>query len=494
MIVYTCLHIFMFSGLILTTIANEIIEYLSFKNLPVAQEEFYNCFNNIEFDDNIQIDKDSLYIFLNDIRDRYVSGNLQPINTSKEVIKFIRGSVDLTLSKTSKELMKLIGLYEDLTLNKTSKELMNFKGGQTSIIIKDFEICCTKFHKRLFRVEEPILTGHSDIVAKALKKHSAAVNMLYDCIEKYSIFPGHLKYKLNDESFRQSTISDLKEVISKTRTLQSLVNRVPIHIFGNNYSNFAKYCSAAYYTFLISDNNGIFFSKTVEGIMSLITLKNLSRAKTALYNCFTNNNLIDFIKNRKSFDRFLNRLRKRILSADILPRNAHDEIIEFLKEDLSNFTNEIINCSTIFHSTLFEVTEPECLLELSQNGKILENENVDDLVSKRYDVAIDILYECYEKYRCFPGIKKKILNHKSFRESTICDLKEVISKTRTPQSLVNGVLVYIFGNNYNNFAKYCSAAYYTLITLDENRSRPWFILGEKYLASLKNVFRFPHQL
>ncbi|XP_050522230.1 uncharacterized protein LOC126894917 [Daktulosphaira vitifoliae] len=318
----------------------------------------------------------------------------------------------------------------------------------------------------------------------ALKKYTTAVDILYDCLEKYACKPGIKKRRLDYDSFLESTIRNLKNVISKTFTPQLMVARSRGFILGNNTGDFGKYCFAAYYTFLITENNGIFFSKTVEVIMHLITLKNLPRAKTTLYTCFTNNNLIDFIKNRRSFDEFLNRLRKRIISADILPRNAHDEIIKFLNEDLSNFTNEIINCSTSFYSTLFEVTEPE----------ILENENVDDLVLKRYDVAIDILYGCLEKYRCYSATRKKKLNHDSFRESTIRKLKEVISKTATPQNMVNYVRAFIFGNNRSDFAMYCSAAYYTLMTLDENRSQPWFVKGEKYLKALKNLFRFPHQL
>ncbi|XP_050547578.1 uncharacterized protein LOC126909206 isoform X1 [Daktulosphaira vitifoliae] len=341
MIVYTYLHVFMFSGLILTTIANEIIEYLSFKNLLEAKEEFYNCLNNIEFDDNIQIEKESLYAFLNDIRERYVSGNLPPINTSKEVMKFI-------------------GMFGDLTLNKISKELMNSKGEQTSSIKKDLNICCTMFHERLFVVEEPIITENNDIVTRALKNYGIAVNMLYDCFKKYHCLDNGAipKNRLNHDYFRKSTINNLKNIISKTSTPQNMVKHVRNCIIMND-NVFGKYCSAAYYTFLISENNGIFFTITVDGIMNLITLKNLPRAKTALYNCFTNNNLIDFIKNRRSFDKFLNGLRKRIVSAKVLRKNVHVEIIKFLKEDLSNFTNEIINCSTNFYSTLFEVTEPE---------------------------------------------------------------------------------------------------------------------------------------
>ncbi|XP_050522262.1 uncharacterized protein LOC126894925 [Daktulosphaira vitifoliae] len=218
-------------GLLLTTIANEIIEYLSFKNLPEAKGEFYNCLNNIEFDDNIQIDKESLYAFLNDIRESYVSGNLPPINTSKEVMKFI-------------------GMFGDLTLNKISKELMNSKGEQTSSIKKDLNICCTMFHERLFVVEEPILTINNDIVAMALKRYDSAVIMLYDCFKKYGCLPHINERKLNHDSFRESTIRNLKYVISKTSTPQYMVNVVRTFLFGNNPIEFGKYCSAAYYTLI----------------------------------------------------------------------------------------------------------------------------------------------------------------------------------------------------------------------------------------------------
>ncbi|XP_050522200.1 uncharacterized protein LOC126894904 [Daktulosphaira vitifoliae] len=476
MIVHTYLQVIIFLGLILTTIANEIIEYLSFKNLPVAREEFYNCLNNIEFDDNIQIDKESLYPFLNDIREKYVSGNLQLINTSEEVMKFIGGFEDLKQKKTSKELRKLIGVFEDLTLNKTSKELKNVQGGQTSTNIKDFEICCTMFHERLFRVEEPILTESNDIVAMALKKYGSAFDMLYDCFKKYHCLDDRtLPKEGNYYLFRDLTITMLTEVISETSNPQNIINRFQRNIApGNN--PFGKYCIAAYYTFLISENNGIFFAITVDAIMNLITLKNLPRAKTALYNCFTNNNLFHFIKNRRSFNEALNGLRKRIVSAEVLSINVHDEIIKFIKEDLSNFTNEIINCSTIFYSTLFEVTEPE----------ILENENVYDLVYKRYDVAIDVLYDCFEKYKCFSEIRKKKLNNDFFRKSTIRYLKEVISKYSTPQTMINNVRTYTLGNN-DDFGTYCSAAYYTFLTSDISFTIT--VDGIMNLITLKNLPR-----
>lgn len=60
---------------------------------------------------------ESLNVYLNELREGYVSGDIRPLYTSRLLIKFLNGNA--------------------------------------SIITRDFENCCKQFHERLFVVEEP---------------------------------------------------------------------------------------------------------------------------------------------------------------------------------------------------------------------------------------------------------------------------------------------------------------------------------------------------
>ncbi|XP_050537974.1 uncharacterized protein LOC126903656 isoform X3 [Daktulosphaira vitifoliae] len=143
-------------GLILSTSADikidQVINYLSSKNLPQAQNAFHNCIANLNINGFEQMNYEEFNQFLCSLGDDIISREIHPKEMSQIIIEFFK-------------------------LDK-------------SIITENFEYCII-FHSSLFAVEYPKITGDLKTYKKRLNlRFYRAYKILRDCIKMYSL-DGH---------------------------------------------------------------------------------------------------------------------------------------------------------------------------------------------------------------------------------------------------------------------------------------------------------------
>ncbi|XP_050529717.1 uncharacterized protein LOC126899161 [Daktulosphaira vitifoliae] len=234
------------------------------------------------------------------------------------------------------------------------------------------------------------------------------------------------------------------------------------------------------------------------------SVKNLEKAQQAFYNCTSNLNINEYIyKKKDTFDKYLDKLRGDMITRKMKrPIEMSTKILEFLSLDQSNNSEEFEKCCTTFHSNLFDVEQPmfeesgdmmmltylrivkankimnDCLLYHGLMGQNIYDSN--DL----NNYMTDRLYYSSQSERS----KQKIKHDQIFRKYTVKLLNDVISGTRTPNSMVIQLMNYVPDINYNQpFAKYCVAAYYTYLTTDNPILHQILQTVEQFTNETKNV-------
>ncbi|XP_050547643.1 uncharacterized protein LOC126909261 isoform X2 [Daktulosphaira vitifoliae] len=274
---YLRFQIILSFGLLLSTSADikidQVINYLSSKNLPQAQNAFHNCIANLNINGFEQMNYDEFNQFLSRLGDDIISREIQPKEMSQKIIEFLK-------------------------LDK-------------SIITEKFEDCCKIFHSSLFAVEYPEITGHLKTFRKRLNlRFYRAYKILRTCINMYSL-DGHDTSEMNvhegelkeDErnDVRKCIIGDIIKMISGKIPLDGVVRGVKFFIFGSDEIPFAEYCCAAFYTYLVLDDSmfsGLILSTSagikLNKVINYLSSKNLPQAQNAFHNCIANLNINGF--------------------------------------------------------------------------------------------------------------------------------------------------------------------------------------------------------
>ncbi|XP_050547540.1 uncharacterized protein LOC126909160, partial [Daktulosphaira vitifoliae] len=141
-------------GLIVSTSAeinlDQVINYLSSKNLPKAQVAFHNCIAKLNVKGLEQTNYEEINTFLCKLRDNIISREMDPNEMSQKLVEYLK-------------------------LDK-------------SIITKNFDNCCTDFHSRLFSLEN---LGKNENLKKNKNllnlRYNQAYKILRDCANTYSL-------------------------------------------------------------------------------------------------------------------------------------------------------------------------------------------------------------------------------------------------------------------------------------------------------------------
>ncbi|XP_050522256.1 uncharacterized protein LOC126894920 isoform X15 [Daktulosphaira vitifoliae] len=141
-------------------------------------------------------------------------------------------------------------------------ELLELNASQNSEHLKS---CCAIFHENLFVVENPMLTMNDDIEASVYSRYTIAFNVLLNCLKKYDCpdiaekdlsrgFYNRIPNVRNGEPRLKSITKQLlEEVVYNNMTLNDFLISLQNNVYGPNCEKpFARYCIAAYYTYLNS--------------------------------------------------------------------------------------------------------------------------------------------------------------------------------------------------------------------------------------------------
>ncbi|XP_050522232.1 uncharacterized protein LOC126894919 [Daktulosphaira vitifoliae] len=224
--------IFSTTAVLITDINIDIIKDLSFNNLQGAKNEFYKCAVNLDI--NAHIKKDIFNEFLTTLKDDIIFREIHPSETSIKILKF-------------------------LNLNKFYNS-------------EEFENCCTIFHSSLFKVEKPMFEESDDMNIVIYLRFAKSFDTMCDCLEYYNTTEKLIEdarlhdkpepyscreeysQKKRQQYLREYTIYYLNKVISGDITPNEMV--IEIKEYLHQYIDtdpFATYCSAVYYTSLISN-------------------------------------------------------------------------------------------------------------------------------------------------------------------------------------------------------------------------------------------------
>ncbi|XP_050522259.1 uncharacterized protein LOC126894923 [Daktulosphaira vitifoliae] len=224
----------LFFGLIFLTSAkttfDEVIEELTWKNLGMAQNEFHDCINQFNLNALIYIEREKINQQLIELKDEIILGNIE-------------------LNETSDKLLELLEL--DASHNS-----------------EDLEICCAIFHEKLFAVEQPKFDSTDHMEVMMVLRFNTAVNILYDCLKHYNclnismdeILWGYTNrnpnYRIDEPNLFYSTVGLLDEINSGYMTPNEFVSIIENYVHGPDHNKpYANYCSATYYTYLITENS-----------------------------------------------------------------------------------------------------------------------------------------------------------------------------------------------------------------------------------------------
>ncbi|XP_050522236.1 uncharacterized protein LOC126894920 isoform X3 [Daktulosphaira vitifoliae] len=230
---YLQFQIILCIGLVFSTSANttfnDVIDALTSKNLEMAQNKFHECVNISQIN-ALQIEKENINTQLIILKNQIISGDISPNETSTKLLEFL----ELDASQNSEDLIK----------------------------------CCDIFHRNLFAVEQPTQTMRTgDMDGLMELKYDTAFNILKDCIKKYICFNNSVEdlHRGNDNifldidtdeyepNFKRATHDTLEKVFYRNILPNQFLKNITKYIHGTNYKiPFATYCTAAYYTYLIT--------------------------------------------------------------------------------------------------------------------------------------------------------------------------------------------------------------------------------------------------
>ncbi|XP_050522243.1 uncharacterized protein LOC126894920 isoform X9 [Daktulosphaira vitifoliae] len=231
---YLQFQIILCIGLVFSTSANttfnDVIDALTSKNLEMAQNKFHECVNISQIN-ALQIEKENINTQLIILKNQIISGDISPNETSTKLLEFL----ELDASQNSEDLIK----------------------------------CCDIFHRNLFAVEQPTQTRHTVNVYNLMdSRYATALNILKYCIKKYKCFNNSMEdlYWGNDNivldidsedyepNFEIATRDTLEEVIYHNIPPNEFLKTITEYVHGTECKiHFATYCTAAYYTYLITE-------------------------------------------------------------------------------------------------------------------------------------------------------------------------------------------------------------------------------------------------
>ncbi|XP_050522239.1 uncharacterized protein LOC126894920 isoform X6 [Daktulosphaira vitifoliae] len=228
---YLQFQIILCIGLVFSTSANttfnDVIDALTSKNLEMAQNKFHECVNISQIN-ALQIEKEKINTQLIILKNQIGSGDISPNETSTKLLEFL----ELDASQNSEHLIK----------------------------------CCDIFHKNLFAVEQPTQTMRTvDMDGLMELRYATAFNILKDCITQYK----YLDISVEDISWvddnsdpnledyepglKSATLKILKEVVDRNISPNKFISLITEYVHGSNCKKpFVTYCTAAYYTYLIT--------------------------------------------------------------------------------------------------------------------------------------------------------------------------------------------------------------------------------------------------
>ncbi|XP_050546810.1 uncharacterized protein LOC126908616 [Daktulosphaira vitifoliae] len=439
-------------GLIVSTSAeinlDQVINYLSSKNLPKAQIAFHNCIAKFNVKGLEQTNYEEINTFLCKLRDNIISREMDPNEMSQKLVEYLK-------------------------LDK-------------SIITKHFDKCCTDFHSRLFTLENLGKSDNLETFAQQIyTRFDGAYKILQDCVDTYSL-SGYYTQPINRyETHRERdkkhkfcirTAEFTIKFITSDYTLNEVASALAKNIFSILEKPFEKYCFAVYYTYLVLDDSvltGLIQSASAEinldRVINYLSTTNLPKAQDAFHNCIANLNIKRLEKmNYEEINKILYKLRDDLISRKIEPNEMSQKLVEFLKLDKSIITKKFNECCTIFHSRLFAVEKPQ----ISDNLETFK-----ELLKVRFYGAYKILQDCIDMYSLVELDKSEInfyettkSNSKQYnsQKSTINIMMNINSVDYTVDRVIDQLKFSYFGDVEKPFAMYCCAVHYTYLVSDDS--------------------------
>ncbi|XP_050522261.1 uncharacterized protein LOC126894924 isoform X2 [Daktulosphaira vitifoliae] len=236
---YLQFQIILCVGLIFSTSAdttfNEVLNALTSKNVEMAQLDFHNCVDKCKIN-ALKTNKNNINQQLIELKDEIVLGKIE-------------------LNKTSDRLLELLGLDASHNTRRLKR-------------------CCAFFHRNLFAVEQPKFTSNDHMEVLTILRFSTAFRILHNCLEKYKclnismddllwgFYNRNPNSRNNDPNLKSFTYQLLEGVVFRNTTPKYFVSTLKQYIYGPKCKKpFVKYCTAAYYTYLITESpilNNIF--------------------------------------------------------------------------------------------------------------------------------------------------------------------------------------------------------------------------------------------